>query len=260
MFSADEPHASLRALGGRLTNHVCVNERINEWLCERITPWIHKRLCIKKQTIIKEGQTRTRALLRPTEGATQSACLGVAKLCAATCMRVCLCVCLCKKGWNHIGAHWRNKLMTDCRRADKRKREASSWCCWGRRHCCGGQSDGLLKCFLARLSGSRWLKVLHRIDILSSRGWRTFSIIADCKHVFSTTTTLSVSGSSLQQDWLLSTLTRLFRAVCPLKWYRNPPTNTLNPDRKAYGLKSDRQRISAQSLGLIIDQQKVNWL
>lgn len=75
--------------------------------------------------------------------------------------------------------------MTDYRQVDKGKQRARGRWCWGRRHRSGGQSDVLLKCFLARLSGkSPWLKVLCCIDILSLRGRRTLSIIAECKHSF----------------------------------------------------------------------------
>lgn len=148
--------------------------------------------------------------------------------------------------------------MTDCRQVDKGKRRASGWCCWGRRHCRGGQSDGLLKCFLARLSGkSCWLKVLCCIDILSSRGWRTLPIIAYCKHRFLHQYPEWVWFSPPAGLAFLSPHQLVQKCVSPLKWYCKLPTNTLNPVRTAYGLKSqqsDRHRISAEPTGLIIDQ------
>lgn len=151
--------------------------------------------------------------------------------------------------------------MTDWRQVDKGKRKASGWCCW-ERNCSGGQSDELLKCFLARLSGkSRWLKVLRCIDILSSRGWRTLSIIADCKHRF--------LHHYPEWVWFIPPAGLAFlnphqlvqKCVSPemILHLTNKHPHPILSEKLMFSSKpSDRHRISADPSGLIINEEKVN--
>lgn len=104
--------------------------------------------------------------------------------------------------------------MRDCEEVDKGRRRACGFCYGGKGYCCGGQSDGPLKCFLARLNTMEHFRLAaFYIDILSSRVWSTLSTMADCKRVPSPLPCRSLVCSPLHKYWLLS----IFSSLISLK-------------------------------------------